>query len=403
MKYTYHHGRTIKEYRELRRMTQAQLAEVWPKSGGTEQGVNTRYVQDVEYGHKHIEDPQVLRKLAAILDIPLWKFGLSEYDPFNPHTLPGHGRSFFAETLDAAEGLIEDAWRLRRAVPLPMTEKTVERLNTLFAYFRVYLPPPLQLEERFIVLHAQVQLLNAVIHVERKRYTKALATFEAMYATTREVSKPAPLAMALMGIGTELERAGKQHEAVDRLEQARDVSLRASKQVMAVIHSYLARAYAGLHDELHFERAIDVAQTLANDLGERYGDGTDFVFHSLSGTLAERSYGYLDVKQPKKTLAMKKEIIRQITQEQNTYVNAWLPLDWARAYMMLKEIEESVNAARLFLHRTSALQSPHAKSRAYAYLQALEQRGYQDVQEVKDFREELNEAEHTQEKEKKQK
>jgi len=71
MNYIYHHGRTIREYRGLRSMTQAQLAEVWPKSGGTEQGVNTRYVQDVEYGHKHIEDPHVLRKLAAILDIPL--------------------------------------------------------------------------------------------------------------------------------------------------------------------------------------------------------------------------------------------------------------------------------------------------------------------------------------------
>ena len=396
--YKYHHGRTIKEYRELRSMTQAQLAEVWPKSGGTEQGVNTRYVQDVEYGHKHIEDPHVLRKLAAILDIPLWKFGLSEYDPFNPHALPGHGRSMFVETLDATEGLIEDAWRLRRAVPLPMLEKTVERLNHLFAYFRMYLPPPLQLEQRFLILYAQVQRLNAVIHVERRRYKKAVAAFEEMYETAKEFGKPAPLAMALMGIGTELERAGKQQEAVDRLEQARDVSLRASKQVMAVIHSYLARAYAGLHDELHFERAIDVAQTLATDLGEQYGDGTDFVFHSLSGTLAERSYGYLDLKQPKQTLAMKKEIICQISWEQNTYLHAWLPLDWARAYMMLKEIEESVKAARLFLHRTFALQSPHAKSRADAYLKALEQNGYKDIQEVKDFRKELDEAKHAQEK-----
>ncbi|MBV8822102.1 MAG: hypothetical protein JO123_04875, partial [Ktedonobacteraceae bacterium] len=185
---------------------------------------------------------------------------------------------------------------------------------------------------------------------------------------------------------------------VDRLEQARDVSLRASKQVMAVIHSYLARAYASLHDELHFERAIDVAETLATDLGEQYGDGTDFVFHSLSGTLAERSYGYLDLKQPKQTLAMKKEIICQISWEQNTYLHAWLPLDWARAYMMLKEIEESVKAARLFLHRTFALQSPHAKSRADAYLKALEQNGYKDIQEVKDFRKELDEAKHAQEK-----
>jgi tetratricopeptide (TPR) repeat protein len=83
----------MREARQAAHMTQEQLAAVWPKSGGTEQGVNIRYVQDVEYGHKHIEDPQVLRKLAAILDIPLWKFGLSEYDPFNPQNVSGCGTS----------------------------------------------------------------------------------------------------------------------------------------------------------------------------------------------------------------------------------------------------------------------------------------------------------------------
>src|SRR5207244_4509042 len=95
----YHYGTTIKEFRLLRAITQEDLAAVWPKSNGCV-GVLPRYIQDIEYGKKHIDDPSTLRCLAEILHIPLWRFGLSEYDPFHPHSLPGCGRSLHHETLD---------------------------------------------------------------------------------------------------------------------------------------------------------------------------------------------------------------------------------------------------------------------------------------------------------------
>ena len=388
---SYHYGVTIKEFREQRDMTQAKLAEVWPKSNG-DVGVNVRYVQDIEYGRKHIEDSYTLRKLCDLLSIPYWRVGLSEHDPFNPQSLPGHGKSMYNETLDTAECLIRDAWHLRRAAPLPTTEKTVERLNALFEYFRVHVPPPLRLEERFLLLYAQLQRLNAVMNVERQRYKEALTAFERMYKTAEESGNPATIATALMGMGTELERADRQEEAVDRLEQARDASFGASKQMAALIHAYLARAYSGNGDALRFNRAIDTAQRIASDLKENYGDGTDFVFHAMSGILAERSYGYLDIGEPQKTIDMKDEITHQIMLEGNKYLDAWIPLDWARAYQMLNEIEKSVEEALLFFHRASALQSPHAKSRAYRHLKALDEAGYRDVQAVKDFRAELQQV-----------
>jgi tetratricopeptide (TPR) repeat protein len=61
-------------------MTLEQLAAKWPSK---EIGVNVRYVIEVEAGRKRITDIETLRKLASILHIPLWKLGLSEYDPFN--------------------------------------------------------------------------------------------------------------------------------------------------------------------------------------------------------------------------------------------------------------------------------------------------------------------------------
>jgi len=61
-------------------------------------GVSWHYVQDVEYGKKFIESSSTLRKLAAILDIPLWKFGLSEYDPFDPQDVSRSGTSTAADS-----------------------------------------------------------------------------------------------------------------------------------------------------------------------------------------------------------------------------------------------------------------------------------------------------------------
>lgn len=390
----YHHGLTIREFREKCGLTQARLAELWPKSSkfGGGEGVNVTYVQDIEHGKKRVEDPGTLRKLCDILNIPHWRFGLSEYDPFNPQVLPGRGKSMYGETLDTAECLLQDAWHLRRAVPLPQAEKTVHRLNDLFDYFRIYTPPPTQLEPRFLRLYAQVQRLNAVMNVEHQHYEKALDAFTCMHNIAKQLGDPPTLAISLMGMGTELERAGKQQEAIDRLEEARDVSFRASRQVAAFINAYLARAYAGNGDALHFNRAIETAQNIATDLKQRYGDGTDFVFHAMSGILAERSYGYLDTKEPKKTLAMQKEIIHQIAVEHNTWLEAWIPLDWARAYKMLNEIEMSVDAGLLFLHKTLVLKSPHAKSRAYVLLKSLEDAGYADVKVVQEFRDELEQA-----------
>jgi transcriptional regulator with XRE-family HTH domain len=89
----YHYGVTIREAREKLNMTQAQFAEKWPQAGGGT-GVSANYVSDVERGIKHITDPQTLRRLCKILQIPLWKMGLSDYDPFNPNLSEGQTQIF---------------------------------------------------------------------------------------------------------------------------------------------------------------------------------------------------------------------------------------------------------------------------------------------------------------------
>jgi transcriptional regulator with XRE-family HTH domain len=388
----YHYGITIKEFREKKGMTQAQLAEVWPRSGG-EVGVSTDYVSLVETGKKHIVDPDTLRHLCDILSIPYWKVGLSEFDPFHPDAPLRQESSMYDETLNAAESLIKRTWRLRRIIALPSVSESVDELDRLFAYLREHMSPPLRLETRFQALYAQVLRLQAVMDIEFQLYQEALRKFRQMHEIAAAIDHPATLALALMGVGTELERSGKQQEAIDYLEAARDESFRASRHIAAVVNAYLARAYASNHQPAQFKRAIDIAQKIATDLQPHYGDGTDFVFHSLSGVLAERSYGYLDLKEPQSTLDMKEEIQRQIAIEGNVWLDAWIPLDWARAHLMLGHVNESVEFGREFYRKAVAIKSPHAKSRAIRLLNTLELAGYGQIQVVKDFRKELDQEE----------
>ena len=112
----------------------------------------------------------------------------------------------------------------------------------------------------------------------------------------------------------------------------------------------------------------------------------------MSGVLAERSYGYLEIGKPEMTLVMQDENMRQIRLDHNTRLETWIFLDGARAYLMLHEVEESVKAAQEFLRRISILQSDHALRRLYEYLEDMENAGYADVQVVRDFREELKDS-----------
>ena len=114
------------------------------------------------YPSSHI----TLRGLCDILGIPPWKFGLSEYDPFNPRLLPGHGERMFDETLNVTEALIKQALAMRRIAPLPEVQKSAQSLHRLFAYFLTYLPPTSQLEPRFLSLYTQEQSIRGLMYFE---------------------------------------------------------------------------------------------------------------------------------------------------------------------------------------------------------------------------------------------
>jgi tetratricopeptide (TPR) repeat protein len=383
----YHHGRIIKEFRKKQGMSMASLAEQWPTGP-----VNPRYIGYVEAGKKQITDQNTLRQLSEMLDIPLWRFGLSEYNPFNPQKLPGRGERMLQETLDTAEHLIQQTWYLRKTAPLPEAEKSAQYLHKLFHHLATFLPPPTLLEPRFLRLYAQVDRLTAVMFAERQHYIQAIETFAHMHSIALQLNEPYLQALALMNIGVELERTGEKQKAVEHLEKARDLSFHTSKKVAAMVHSYLARAYASSGDALRFRRAIESAQTLMSHSKPESDDDADQVHYSMSNILAELSYGYPEINEPQKTLDMQEEITQQIKLDNNTRLHAWIPLDWARAYFMLHEIEASVKAGMELLHRALDTQSSHIVNKAHEHLITLEEAGYAGMQAVQEFREALNRA-----------
>src|SRR6266496_1212944 len=392
----HHHGLVIKEFREKRRWSQVKLADRWPRSDGGV-GVSVSYVVEVEAGRKHIDDQEVLRGLSDLLDIPLFKFGLSEYNPFAqgkfiPKHSWGQGQSIYHETLGTAQCLVKQVWLSRLTSQSSNIIHSLNRLNGLAYYFQTLLPLPMQLEDQYLRLLVDVECLNGVVKVENGEHEAAVRHFEAMYQTAIELKSPVSTAHALMNLGVEADRKDEHTKAVQILEHARDVSLEADKPVMALVHSYMSRAYASSGDLSRFERATEIAQKFGVYLVKDFSEDTNSVFYTQSDILAERSYGYIDLGKPQKTIDMRAEITARIEQDNNIRFNAWIPLDWARAYKLLGEIEKSVDEARAFFHRASAMQLPNAISQTTKLLQSLEDDGYGDVQAVNDLREEIIEA-----------
>jgi len=230
------------------------------------------------------------------------------------------------------------------------------------------------------------------MHFENKQYAKALVTFQEMYATAKRLGDPILRVHALQKLGVELNRAQRKQDAVNALEEARDLSFGTSLHVAAFANAYLGHICAAAGDSLRFERAINTALNLVDPIKDSYGDGTDFVFHKFSGILQLRSRGYLRIGKPQQTLDQHEELQRQINLDANLWLDFRLHLYRARAYLMLKDVESCIEAARAVFARVTDWQSPHRTARGYELLTEIREAGYGEVKEVREFREELHES-----------
>ena len=304
--------------------------------------------------------------------------------------LPGHGKSMYDETLDAVEDLVRQIWSLRCAARIPEADKGVKRLEKLFAYFNQELPPPVRLERRYVFLYVQYLRLKATAYLEKKQYKETMQVYEEIFHLVKNETEPSIKALALKSIGKELSRDGQHSEAVSYLEDARDAAMDGSKLLRAFVQSYLIRAYGGNKDTVRFERAVHTGLTLAKSVGT-YEDGTDFIYSwsAVSAIMAEQSWGYIELRMPEKTLAMRDDITEALRLGQDSRVEAWIPLDWAKAYRLIGEVEQCVNELREFYRRCTIMGSAHAISQVNKVLRNLDADGYSEVQVVKDFKEEL--------------
>lgn len=317
------------------------------------------------------------------------RLGLSEYDPFHPTALPGQGKHMYNETLNITDALIQQTLDMRRIAPLPQVEKGATSLRNLFTYFTKNLPPPAQLETRFLSLYAQEQSLQGLMLFERKKYKEALDTFYHMHDLAKQSGDLILITHSLQKIAVEFKRAGKMQDAINTLEEARDISFRTSKHVAAFTNAYLAHMYSTHGDALRFERTINTALSLAEPLKESYGNGTDFIFQKFSSILVLKSRGYLRTGQPEKTLALHEEVRKQVQSESNLWLDWKLYLYRARAYLALHDVEGCITASRECFQGVKDWMSPHRVQQASELLSEIDEAGYGKLKIVQDFRADL--------------
>lgn len=374
----YHYGKTIREYRILKDMTLSQLASIWPSS---ETGVSIRYVSDIERGVKFIQDLQLLRELAKLLDIPLWKLGLSEYNPFQET-----GETGMMFDSDSLEELIQDTWYVRLSMPVNITEEKVKKLSRIFDRM-IADNTLLKSNKDFLRLYAQIVRLQAVMCVEKKQYEQALQFYFRMLELANEIEDKVTLALAYSRIGIELLRQDETMKAIGYLEKANDYSFDTGKELASLCHAMLARGYAQAGSPDKFERAINTAINLGYRMQNNPMVTTDYIFHSYSGILEEKSNGLILLGEGDKALQVLPEIEKHIALENHGYLNMWLPLDYAQAHMLQGEIEKSIEELKKFYENIKTHNSMHVLRKVYEHLQQLDIRGYGNVQAVREFKE----------------
>ena len=375
---SYHYGQTIKEYRLACHMTLEQLASRWPSK---DTGVNIRYVIDVEAGRKHITDIETLRKLAVILRIPLWKLGLSEYDPFNEKDEQIHA---FAD-MGALHEIIEDTWYIRLNMPSDIVEKKIWFLSSIFARL-ISNNPRILNNKDFLILYAQVKRLQEVLHTERRDYDMSLKCAYDMLTLATQSGDALSETIALTRIGVELLR-DESKESLGYLERARDLSFStSSKEVAAYCYSFLARAYATFEDEKRFMQAINTAINLADGMRGMPVVTKDYTFHAYSAILEEKTNGLILFGRGKEALSTLPEIDAQVAKENNTSLRMWMPLDYAQSFMKINEIEASIQWLEKFYEGIRNYKSARVSSTVERHLDQLSKLGYANIPAVKDFK-----------------
>lgn len=377
---SYHYGKTIREYRESKGMTLSQLASLWPSKDLS--GVSIRYVSDIERGIKHISDLSVLRELARILEIPLWKLGLSEYNPFQEEKA-GMNALFDKDSL---EELIQDTWYIHLAMPVTITEEKVRKLAILFEKY-LQMNYLLRSNKIFMRLYAQVLRLKAITLVEKKDYLNALYLHQEMIQIGNEIEDNVTQALAYSRVGVELLRLEKTKEALQYLEQARDISFKTGKELSSLCFAMLARGYAQAGSSEKFEKAIEQALNLGRGMVGIPTVTNEFVFHAFSGIVEEKTNGLILLGNGKDTLTTLPDVEKNITLENNRYLRMWIPLDYAQAHMLEGNIEESIAELRRFYENIKEYNSGRINSKVTTHLEELEDRGYGELQVVREFRE----------------
>jgi hypothetical protein len=102
--------------------------------------------------------------------------------------------------------------------------------------------------------------------------------------------------------------------------------------------------------------------------------------------LEEKSNGLILLEGGKEALNVLPEIDIQIAKENNVYLKMWIPLDYAQSFMLMNEIETSIQWLEIFYNNIRNYESVRISSTIEKHLDQLDNLGYANLPVVKNFK-----------------
>jgi hypothetical protein len=384
----FHHGLVIKQYRQRKGYTQTYLGENWNNDAS---GIGYRYIQDVESGRKCITSQATLRRIATVLDIPLWKLGLSEYDPFTDSYTHIGEKSMIEYSLDIAETLLEQTWRVMRTEPLSMTENVLTTLISQVDYIATNTPTFTTESKRFLRLRGLVKNLSGALMIEKRQYPQALAAFQEMLSLAEDTNDTVNSSLALTRIGWELNRAGDGKGGIEALEAARELTFQTGKALASVVACYLARVYAENGEPARYERTMNTALEQAHHLGGTYLSTEDHNYWSQSFIAFGHVDSLIKLGRTSDVVAAAERYAELVAIESNQYQDVGVPRIQAHALVLNGELEEATQLLREYFVKCIRMQTAKSLGQSTEVIQAMKDAGYGQEKAVLELEDELRE------------
>ena len=348
-------GKLVREYREQMGMSQEDVAQQW--------GYTREYVSLIERGKRKLDQLEQVSRLADILQIPHERLdaigkGIPTRTLQAQHPLEADD-ALLQALLAPAQATVKLSWLVWYADKEPVIVDTLTQ--TIVALEQAIN------DRRGILLKPAMQVLAYAhemmgkIEFDTLNYKEANSHYQEMYELGEELHDQDILALSLIRQGDLLRRRGRYELTLNRLQAAETHARHAeSAHIRGMREQTLARASAEYGDKATFQRAIEQAQSIVEQIVPNLDTISSQFTHI--GVLEEKAQGHTLLWEPEKAIAIYKET-EQIQPVRPIRAKGVFTILKAQAYAYAGDVDTGVVYALEGLHLAKQYQSRRHVSR----------------------------------------